>query len=377
MSSTGSSCLTVVGDVIVNSTYQPAVTIQKAGCYDPDSMQIVGSGTCSGSGCGSYVNRTSPVPDPLAGLPNARCRLAGVHRRQPFTRTRHLPHGALDLPQNGTTLAPGIYVMEAGVNFNNKADVHGTGVLLYNGCAAGFAAPNNGQISLTGNGDTALNLTPMTTGTYAGITIWQSAGNQPDVTLRGNGNISVGGIIYSAERDPVAGRWRERTRRRIDHRRSLSTSAATAPSSPARDGTAATRRAGERGETLVELILTITILGGAIVALVGGISDGILASDHHRKHSAAGALATNVSEYLLDSTVAWQANGVYGGLPTATGYTTSVAARCWNGTSVNPLVWGGCPNGDRGLQELTVTVTATDGNGAEKVTVLKRRPNGP
>jgi type II secretory pathway pseudopilin PulG len=126
----------------------------------------------------------------------------------------------------------------------------------------------------------------------------------------------------------------------------------------------------ERGETLIELILTVTILGVGIVALVGGLADGILASDTHRKHSTAGTIATTAAEYLLDSSLGWNANGSYGGLPAAPGYNTSVAARCWNGNT--PATFGACPN-DSGLQELTITVTADDGKGRETVTVLKRR----
>jgi type II secretory pathway pseudopilin PulG len=132
-------------------------------------------------------------------------------------------------------------------------------------------------------------------------------------------------------------------------------------------------RRAERGETLIELILTVTILAVGIVALVGGLADGILASDTHRKHSTAGTVANNAAEYLLDSGLAWNASGSYGGLPTASGYTTSLNARCWNGDS--PATFAACPNGNRGLQELTITVTATDGKGRETVTVLKRRPN--
>jgi prepilin-type N-terminal cleavage/methylation domain-containing protein len=196
LSSTGSSCLTVNGTVIVNSSAKPAATIQKTGCYAPSSMQIFGVGTCSGAGCGPYTNRTTPVPDPLAGLPVPGAGLTvytdgdpshgpGIYRTTPLT-----------FPNGPTTLVPGIYVMEAGADFNNKADVQGNGVLLYNGCAAGFSCANNGQISITGNVETSLHLTPTTIEPYAGITIWQSAGNTQTVTLRGNGNISIGGILY-------------------------------------------------------------------------------------------------------------------------------------------------------------------------------------
>ena len=125
---------------------------------------------------------------------------------------------------------------------------------------------------------------------------------------------------------------------------------------------------GAAGETLVELLVAIAILGVAIVVIVGGLGNAILASNVHRHYATAGVVARNAAEALKDRTLAWNSSGSYA-VSGSNGVSVSVTARCWNGDS--PATFAACPNGDRGLQALTVTAS---GNGvSESVTVLKRR----
>jgi type II secretory pathway pseudopilin PulG len=125
----------------------------------------------------------------------------------------------------------------------------------------------------------------------------------------------------------------------------------------------------ERGETLAELLVTIAILGIAIVAIVGGLGDALLASNVHRSHATADTVARSAAETLKDRAPGtWNSAGSYT-IAAQSGFSVSVSARCWNGDS--PATFGSCPNGDKGLQELTVTA---NGNGTtETVAVLKRR----
>ena len=45
----------------------------------------------------------------------------------------------------------------------------------------------------------------------------------------------------------------------------------------------------ERGESLLELMISVTILGVAVVAVVAGLGTAVLVSDAHRKQATAGA----------------------------------------------------------------------------------------
>jgi type II secretory pathway pseudopilin PulG len=137
------------------------------------------------------------------------------------------------------------------------------------------------------------------------------------------------------------------------------------------------RRACERGETLIELLVSISIIGIAIIALVGGLATAITASNAHREQADAGAVARNIAEAIKDTTVPLDANGSYGSgiwgdVDVPSSVTVNVPpARCWNGdaNASSGSAWVDCPN-DNGLQKITVTVSANGAN--ESVTILKR-----
>jgi hypothetical protein len=139
-------------------------------------------------------------------------------------------------------------------------------------------------------------------------------------------------------------------------------------------------RASEAGETLAELVVTVAILGIAIVALVGGLATAILASDIHRDHASGDTIARSVAELVEGRNVPWVPSGNY---PASTwssvntaGFNVSIInQQCWSDKDTsNPPAFGNCPGPDLGLQKLTVSVTPTDGkSSAELVTFLKRR----
>ena len=68
----------------------------------------------------------------------------------------------------------------------------------------------------------------------------------------------------------------------------------------------------DEGETLIELIIAVAIMGIAVVAIVGGITTSILMSDVHRKQATAGACVRNYAEavaaYVAADSPASQAN---------------------------------------------------------------------
>lgn len=128
----------------------------------------------------------------------------------------------------------------------------------------------------------------------------------------------------------------------------------------------------DRGDTLIEVVMAVLILGIAAVAIVGGMALSVKVSDIHRKQADAGAALHDYAESLQSSY-----NPCHGSIPAA--YRLSAEAgfrppditvRYWTGESFSPT----CPGADPGLQQLTIDVTSTDGRASESLTVVVRRP---
>jgi prepilin-type N-terminal cleavage/methylation domain-containing protein len=142
------------------------------------------------------------------------------------------------------------------------------------------------------------------------------------------------------------------------------------------------RVADERGETLVEMLLAVAIMGIAAVALMAGLTTSVLMSDIHRKQATAGTAVRDYAEALQN----YVADGHYvdgctspspyalGSFAVPAGFQHSVVAgsiRYWNGTSWQPT----CAT-DKGLQKLTVKVASSDGRASEQLVVVLRKPCG-
>jgi len=121
--------------------------------------------------------------------------------------------------------------------------------------------------------------------------------------------------------------------------------------------------------------VTIAIIGITVVVIVGALANSIFASSTQRQYATADTVARSVAESLEDRTIAWVADGNYPASTWSsvdtTGYDVSVAPQCWNGDS--PATFGACPNGNLGLQKLTITVTSKSISRGQVVTIMKRR----
>ena len=145
------------------------------------------------------------------------------------------------------------------------------------------------------------------------------------------------------------------------------------------------------GETLIELIIAVAIMGITVVAIVGGFATSILMSDIHRKQATAGAYLRNYAEALQGSYVSCSSPGTapnYGAtLAPPTGFdppTTTV--RFWDNTSASFKFWDkksatfstgsslDCPATDPGLQQVTLTLPSTDLRASESLVVVVRKP---
>jgi type II secretory pathway pseudopilin PulG len=133
---------------------------------------------------------------------------------------------------------------------------------------------------------------------------------------------------------------------------------------------------GERGETLLELVIAVMIMGVAMVAIVGGLAVSIRMSDIHRKQATAGTAARDYAE-ALETSVAkgGYVDACHSTTPYTTvytvpsGYSSAVAVQYWTGSA-----WTSSCTTDIGLQQVTVTVTSSDQRAAETVTVVLRKP---
>lgn len=138
----------------------------------------------------------------------------------------------------------------------------------------------------------------------------------------------------------------------------------------------------ERGETLLELLIALTIMSIAVVAIVGGLVAGVAVSDIHRKQSTAGAAVRDYAEivekyvagapYTSCAAPSAYAPATVGFTVPSGGYTaTAVALRYWSGTA-----WTTSPCTDVGLRELTIQVASTDSRAAEQLVLVLRKPCG-
>jgi Flp pilus assembly protein TadG len=187
---TGGSLANSTGSVVVDSNSSKAVSTSGNGTLTAPAFYITGGYT--GDVVGWIATGVSPTPNPLASLsPPTPSSLAmqsysGQSTLQPGVYT-----GGISLSSNANvTLSPGIYYLKGGgLSLTGNASLTGSGVMIYNDSSGG-------TISLAGNG--SVHLSPMTTGPYAGITLYQAPSNTNDVTITGNGNFSITGTIYTA-----------------------------------------------------------------------------------------------------------------------------------------------------------------------------------
>ena len=138
-----------------------------------------------------------------------------------------------------------------------------------------------------------------------------------------------------------------------------------------------------RGETLVETLLSVALLGILVAGILGALFTTTTTSDFDAKQAASEPGLRSYADAwgraaYVPCTAGSSANP-YGattppGFTAPVGYTASVTAvKFWNGTSTSPAVFSAtCPAaGDQGLQEIALQLRPPRGP-AETVTINRR-----
>lgn len=140
----------------------------------------------------------------------------------------------------------------------------------------------------------------------------------------------------------------------------------------------------QRGETLLEILVSVSIMGVCFVAVIAGIGTTLLATDTHRQEATAEAVLRTYAERMQDpadvayvacATTATYTTPVGFTLPTA-GWSASVTlVQSWQGDTP-PTFSATCPSPDKGVQQLTLRVQSPVGNhrATETVVIVKRKP---
>jgi len=210
---TSPGALTVVGNGTMSVVGAPLIVDSNA----PDGGVTTGSGTVSVSsntsmdfsgspgvsGSGSWIGpvRTNqtPVPDPLLYLPEPSAVGAADQKKvnaagnQVVTVTPGAYNGGIKVSgQASLIMQPGIYYMVGGgFSFTGQGSLTATGVMIVN-----LPSSNSDIININGTG--AINMSPMDTGIYRGILLWQQRSSTNTIKVTGNGTSQISGTFYAA-----------------------------------------------------------------------------------------------------------------------------------------------------------------------------------
>ena len=140
----------------------------------------------------------------------------------------------------------------------------------------------------------------------------------------------------------------------------------------------------DAGETLVEVLVTVVILGLAGVAVTAGLALSAKASDMHRKETTGGAYVRTFAE-AIQQYVATAATTNYRPCAAADYYTSRVSFGLPSGftatqdkaLSVGPTGATSACTTDPGIQQVTLHIASSDGRAAESLTIVLRNPCDP
>ncbi|HEX4796685.1 MAG TPA: PKD domain-containing protein [Humisphaera sp.] len=204
LTASGNAKLQTSGAVSVNSSDAAAVVVSGNASIGASEFDVTGGTSTSGHGTISGpISKHAPALDPLADLPAPSTsglivrstKTLQISGNTTIVLSPGLYIGGINISgQAHVTLSPGIYYIKGGgftVSGQAMLTDLGKGVMIYNDAAS--AADG---ISFTGNG--RVQLSPISSGIYQGITLFQSRSATATISVTGNGNLSVTGAVYAA-----------------------------------------------------------------------------------------------------------------------------------------------------------------------------------
>jgi hypothetical protein len=210
LSGTQEGAITIAGGpVVVDSNNAAAALAADQATIRAPEFDISGVPGVHTSGSGKFVGTihsgVAPTPDPLASLavPAPPTRSFGAVN---YSATAHLTLspgtyvGGIHVSGGApVTLLPGIYYLKGGgFSVSGNAKVTGTGVMIYN---APLAATDTITVSHGGEAD----LTAPTSGTYAGVVVFQDRTSHAPITLTDHGEMELSGTFYAAAAPVIVG----------------------------------------------------------------------------------------------------------------------------------------------------------------------------
>ena len=211
LDSSGKGALTVSGtaqvnangsSIIVDSNNSAAIVASGSGVVNANLTDVVGGASVASTATVSNVQTgQASVADPFASLPAPSTTGMTVQSTSTLTiggstvvtlQPGIYTGGIFITGDAKVTLAPGIYYLNGGgFTVNHGATVTGQGVMLYN-------APSKATDQISIGGAASVTLSPMTTGTYAGITIFQNRTSTAAINVSNSGTLDVSGDVYAA-----------------------------------------------------------------------------------------------------------------------------------------------------------------------------------
>ncbi|MGN6607541.1 MAG: hypothetical protein ACTHMS_11115, partial [Jatrophihabitans sp.] len=166
----------------------------------PPDAPIYATGDCPDRVCPTnWYPNSGTVADPYYGLPAPSSTVTQTNYNcSGNTVSPGVYANTLSIGGNTVcTLQPGIYIFHGGISLAGTSSmVSSGGVLLY--------FDNNSTISM--GGGNSIKISPMSSGTYSGMSIFQAHGDTTSMSITGNPSISGpgtanAGIIYAPDED--------------------------------------------------------------------------------------------------------------------------------------------------------------------------------
>ncbi|MEV7590064.1 type II secretion system protein [Streptomyces sp. NPDC089922] len=130
------------------------------------------------------------------------------------------------------------------------------------------------------------------------------------------------------------------------------------------------RPRGEEGETLIEVLVAVVLIGVAFVAVLGGMGTAIVGSVTQQRLTGADSVVRSAAERIVGAPYVSCSTGYTTPEPPA-GYTVTARIEYWDG--VGAFV-PSCPTADTGVQRVTLTVRSAGPHpvGETTLEVVKR-----